>query len=552
MTGPADEFDELRDLLDALCEEAITAEQVRRLEAIVLSRPEAEAFYVQYMSQYADLCHRFAGRPAAAEQSVRDRAAAVTVAPRRSVRKLVVGLVAVTAALAAGVVAAVVLWPKPAGVAGPGAGQPQAAERTDDSVAILLQAPGAVWDDADAAPRVGAPLRPGWLHLKAGAAHLQFYSGATVILQGPAEFQLVSRNRAYLTWGKLRASVPPQAQGFAIGAPNVDLVDRGTEFGLKVGGKESAEVQVFQGKVDLYDPPAGGGPAAAGPPKRAVTTGQAVRVDGPGAPRPVPPTPNEFLTARDLADRTQRAVRERQAAWAAASRALRADPSVVVYYPFEAGEAWSRTLADQARGRSAPKDGAIVGCTWVAGRWPGKQGLEFKQVSDRVRLTVPGEFRSLTMAAWVRVDALPNRFNSLFMTDDWLDGAPHWHIGEAGKIELGVQGPNKKGGVHYETPELFTPDRFGEWCHVAVVYDRDAGLVTHYVDGHSVHEEPMKHRDLPLKIGDAEIGNWNPAAFRGKYPIRHFSGCMDEFVMFSRALTEQEVEKLCDQGRPPE
>src|SRR5262249_34933074 len=136
--------------------------------------------------------------------------------------------------------------------------------------------------------------------------------------------------------------------------------------------------------------------------------------------------------------------------------------------------AWSRTLRDEARGRRDPHDGAIVGCAWVAGRWRGKQGLEFKRVSDRVRLHVPGEFDSLTLAAWVRVDALPNRFNSLFMTDGWDDGAPHWHISAEGKIALGVQGPNKKKGANYVTAPIFTPERLGEWTHLAVVHDQGA------------------------------------------------------------------------------
>ena len=47
--------------------------------------------------------------------------------------------------------------------------------------------------------------------------------------------------------------MPPQAHGFAIGSPNLDLVDRGTEFGLQVGGGKT-EVHVFQGKVELYEP----------------------------------------------------------------------------------------------------------------------------------------------------------------------------------------------------------------------------------------------------------------------------------------------------------
>ena len=57
------EQNELRALLDALCEESISSEQMRRLEQIVLERPEAEAFYVQFMSFHADLIQTFRGQP---------------------------------------------------------------------------------------------------------------------------------------------------------------------------------------------------------------------------------------------------------------------------------------------------------------------------------------------------------------------------------------------------------------------------------------------------------------------------------------------------------
>ena len=73
MNRPFHNFDELRALLDALCEESITGAQVQRLEELVLTHPEAEAYYVQYMSLHADLAGRFGGLPARAEQSLRDR-----------------------------------------------------------------------------------------------------------------------------------------------------------------------------------------------------------------------------------------------------------------------------------------------------------------------------------------------------------------------------------------------------------------------------------------------------------------------------------------------
>src|SRR5205085_755899 len=190
-------------------------------------------------------------------------------------------------------------------------------------------------------------------------------------------------------------------------------------------------------------------------------------------------------------------------------------------------QAWSRTVTDLAPGRQSAQDGAIVGCEWAAGRWPGKQGLEFKRVSDRVRFHVPGEFNSLTLLAWVRIDGLPNLNNSLMMADGWEPGAPHWQIGNEGKLILGVQSDPKGKGGHYHAEGAITPQLFGQWLHLAVVYDRDAGRVTHYIDGQVKAEVPVEF-DIPLRVGDAELGNWNIASHKNNSPVRFLSGGMDE------------------------
>ena len=56
--------------------------------------------------------------------------------------------------------------------------------------------------------------------------------------------------------------------------------------------------------------------------------------------------------------------------------------------------------------------------------------------------------------------------------------------------------------------------------------------------------------DIPLRLGDAEIGNWNIASHRNSTPVRFFTGGMDELMIFSRALSEPELEKLYTQGQP--
>ena len=56
----------------------------------------------------------------------------------------------------------------------------------------------------------------------------------------------------------------------------------------------------------------------------------------------------------------------------------------------------------------------------------------------------------------------------------------------------------------------------------------------------------------PFRIGVAELGNWNAQGFPKNDPfmIRNFSGAMDEFCLFSRALNGGEIRALHSSGKP--
>ncbi len=550
MNVPFDEFNELKSLLDALVEDRITPDQVKRLESLVLNHPEAEAYYVQYMSMVADLVGHLDRLPADTQQKLRARtdgtageaASTTPVQTTTSKSHPYWWGAAALVGLAAAILTAVNL-PRDRRVVVPINNKTIVEEEAEDnSVAVLVQAPGAQWEETGMPTRPGAPLPPGNLRLKSGLAHIEFYCGAIVILEGPAEFKIVSRTEAYCANGKLRARVPLQAQGFSIGTPEMYLVDRGTEFGLSVGGAKKTEVHVFQGRVDLYDP------AAKKELAKAVKTGEGVQLHAPGQYRSIKVNPTGFSTAQDVADESQLEIQRRQKDWLKFSEALRKDESLLVYFPFQSGGPMSRTLKDWAIGRDEAGDGAIVGCSWGSGRWPGKEGLEFKGVGHRVRFRLNGTYESLTLMTWVRVDALPNKNNSLMMSDGWPIGSLHWQIGETGTIILGVQSNPR--GAHYHAVQKMTPERFGQWLHLAVVYDKPNGTVTHFMDGRPIAQSEVKF-DIDLQVGDAELGNWNIATHRNNTPIRNLFGCMDEFMIFSRPVTEEEIGRFFNQGRPP-
>jgi len=60
---------------------------------------------------------------------------------------------------------------------------------TSKAVAMLSKVVDAQWGLPGEAPQLGAPLDPGLLRLKSGLAEVVFYSGARVVIEGPADLK---------------------------------------------------------------------------------------------------------------------------------------------------------------------------------------------------------------------------------------------------------------------------------------------------------------------------------------------------------------------------
>ncbi len=510
--------DRLRRLLDQYVDEALEPAEKAELEQMLLSSAEARAVFWERTRLHVLL--RKQGEQAWGRQ-------AVEAAARKVVKFPVVRMMWLAAAaclLIGGLALSWVWWSQPR-------------EVMTDGVAVLGPSVNAVWSDAvDRA--VGTVLPPGWLRLKSGLAQVEFVSGARVILEGPAEFRLVAPMEGFCQSGRLTAEVPAQAIGFRVGSPKVSVVDLGTEFGMEVHGDGGADVHVFRGQVELQR----GGDVLA------LATGDSARVTAEGAWAQFDEAAPIFPTSAQLENRAALSWQQQQDGWLTAMRQVAALPGLVWLFDFEGPTAWARTLPNVSSDPSRGTDGSIVGCRWQEGRWPGKRALEFRAVTDRVRLGVPGEFSSLTLAAWVRVDALDMSYNSLLMCDGWEAGDAHWQIAKSGQLVLGVRGPVKS--HNYETAPIFQPERLGKWTHVAVVFDRAQHRVAHYVDGNRVSDEPLRpETDQPLRLERAELGNWNPNARGDSRPIRNLHGRMDEVLVFNRGLSAGEITHIFSAGQ---
>jgi hypothetical protein len=413
---------------------------------------------------------------------------------------------------------------------------------TSKAVAMLDRVVDARWDQGSKSPRLGSPLEPGWLRLESGLAQIVFYSGARVVIEGPAELQLISPGEASCRGGRLTAEVPPQAKGFRVGTPQMNVTDPGTSFGLDVTELRT-ELHVFKGSVEFQ--------TAFGIGKQEVREGAGAVAEKARPPRLMAADPAAFASLFNLQAKSAVAESRRCNQWRAANDRLNRDPSLLVHFDFEHVTPSGWRLPNASSRGAAVSDAAIVGCQWIEGRWSDKRALEFRNVNDRVRLSVPGEFEALTMSAWVRVQGLDRKLNSVFMSDGFEPGTVHWLIRNDGALGLTVIGHDTNQYQICASKPMVTLDQFGIWLHLAVVLDGRARSVVQYVNGLPVSEKALKINP-PFRVGAAELGNWNANGFLKDDPfmIRNFSGAMDEFCLFSRALNAGEVRALYSLGKP--
>ncbi|MBI5802488.1 MAG: FecR domain-containing protein [Verrucomicrobia bacterium] len=423
-----------------------------------------------------------------------------------------------------------------------------------NGIALLASTADAVWINPTESRQAGQTLPPGWLRLASGAVQIEFARGARVVLEGPAEFQLISESNAELRSGRMRAHVPEPAKGFTITTPGMVLVDRGTEFACSIPVLGAPEVHVFRGEVDVNLARSGGA-------FQSLRENQSVRIHD-GHAFAIQSNPGAFLSEQALARRTAENIRIRVAMWRKASGKFSQHTNALVHLDFEPEGTWQRFLDNRVTNAPQRSAASVIGCDWEYGRWPGKLALEFKRTDDRLRFSVSGGHDALTLIAWVRVDSLAHKQHALLMSDNIQRGAIHWYLQHDGRLGLGIHAADESapnGWLHVVSPPAVRPELLGAWVMLATVVDGTAGTVTHYCDGQLVGSTPASF-PKPLRPGTCELGNWtiNPAEPKwswfnpqaGDDYMRSFHGRMDEFTLLATALDAGEINRLYEAGRP--
>lgn len=366
---------------------------------------------------------------------------------------------------------------------------------------------------------------PGSYELTEGAVHLRFSSGADLVVEAPAELKILDAMNTKLISGKVRAMVPPPAQGFTVSAYDVTYEDIGTEFGLIVDGKSSSsELHVFDGQVNVKDP-------KTDKLLKKVFKGQAVSYEEGQKSTDMELQPEEFLTIGKIGFKR----------WEKQISQLAQDPSVIACYPFINEES---SILKNTAGERRVTDGVISGARWVSGRWPGKKALLFDRKNDFVELDIPLQLDEMSISMWLKIDRKDTLLSPLFNSNKWDQGDIHLQLYRFQQPHFDVYGT----AVGPQQKRLLDkPVSYSDWVHIVLVLSSKDSFGKIYVNGKEAVDGKFP-KDAIVKPGKCRIGNWVPIP--GYEPERRFNGRIDEVVIWKKILSKKEVSSLVENGRP--
>lgn len=403
--------------------------------------------------------------------------------------------------------------------------------------AYIVRMESATWDASRVSPKVGDKLESRRLQLESGLVELRFDRGATVIVEGPADFEVLGAQHAYLHRGRVVTRLVKGTKGFILDSPRGRLVDQGTEFGVSVGSTGDTEVHVLEGKVE------------------AVPTHQrAVQLSVNQAAR---------LTTQRVEQFTADAV-----GFITDLPPMSEGVLDFLHWSFDEGR--GKVSYNKGHGLGSPQAKALLG-TYPAGgagpRWISGQfgaGLSFNGKDDFVECEFPGipGGEPRTVAFWVKVPR--------DSTTEEGYGIVNWGTHRPGLAwQISVNPQQKEGplgrlrtGVHDGYVVGTTDLRDDRWHHCAVVMygGHRPDSATHillYLDGELEPAARKAVREIRTEIAGAEAHNmwlgrnlsYGPP--RNEYSMgRFFRGGVDELFVFNVALDQEQIRSLMKYNQP--
>ena len=193
------------------------------------------------------------------------------------------------------------------------------------------------------------------------------------------------------------------------------------------------------------------------------------------------------------------------------------DPNLIIYFPFDEGR------GDIVRDLSKNSfEGKIIGdFKWIEGKR--ESGLELTRGAE---VQVPDHelvdrMKALTLEIWVKQET--HQATGLVQKGtNWPDMSYLLQPWSDQKIYFGIKLTSSRAIAPPSSYPL------GEWYHLAATFD--GKMLKLYINGEEKSEAEAPVNQVPDTTTPLQIGN-------------RFEGTIDEFIMYSRALSQDEIRK---------
>jgi len=443
-------------------------------------------------------------------------------------------------------------------------------EQRDDVtefVALLSRTAEAVWDN-DEVFHPGANLAPRVLMLNSGLAQIDFFGGAHLIIQGPAEVEILSDRKVFMKSGKAGCYVSELGKGFQVATTHGEILDLGTSFAIRASEAGPSEVHVIEGSVSILDQ---------------IVEASNARLIVDGALNSIPFAPEQFPRPNEFALREQERDNRRLRNWRSQADRISADQDVLLHYTMEGQNRTGPELINRASAQTAGRatNGTILGTSWAEGRWMEKSGIRFSNEEDRLLAKLPGVYKEVTFLVWAKVDALtqprtafilahgPARWskNGSISEEEFAIATKRRDLSEiaivrwtalettgAMHLNLGFNRDKQRSRLNWmqlhSQPNIITSSRWGKWGCYGVTYDAVNERVTHYFNGEKTGTNRIEHPE-PLILDFLEIGNLSTPQDNTAPEMQfRFYGIMDEIIVARRVFSPEEMEEIYKNGMP--
>ena len=421
-------------------------------------------------------------------------------------------------------------------------------ESTLTGHAVLRKTIDVIWPTNKQGVGEGSLLPPGSFAFSSGVAVIDFFCGATLVVEGPAQLDVISDWVVSVKNGRVEATVPPAAQGFIVKAAGTDIIDLGTRFAL-VMSEGKAQVAVLDGEVLLrgnqFD-------------DDLLQAGEQTSLDHKAVD-------SDLLSRIPQLDAIEQQstddLKKQYSAYRNFMKELATDSRLIALFPAEK-DFTGRRYPNIAETDYASAGQLLGPVEIVPGRFQKESvGVLMSRPGSRIRTKINGTFSAYTFSCWAKINSLKHKYNALFLSDGYENGEPHWQIRHDGKLMFSVMvddsqelfystGPNsppiQDKGLHhvYFSEPFWTPSMTGQWFHLAAVYDPVSRYVVQYVNGKVTCREKIRDEFVihDLSIGAAEIGNWGqPFRKTPDFAVRNLDGVIDEMIILNASLSSDEI-----------